>query len=225
MDNIQLTVPAGMFGANEFDSALDKFLRAVAVKHVAPDSDDWFPMGTPQRNAEKYGLNFENDLFLMHPDYQDAECECGQSEKGEAWHQANPHTSDCYASLRQAQFERWDAEHPRSDYDAKCAARAAICRALCDRFGIPWNDGKASYCHCTCGQAERCAKWFSENDHAFRCPVALPNFWYKPLDFRVTWYKYIGRETKANKALTQAEFAQMWRDCIGEDEWAEVVSF
>jgi hypothetical protein len=223
MDNIQIIVPAGMFGANEFDSALDKFLREVAVKHVAPDSDDWFPMGTPERNAEKYGLIFENDLFLMHPDYADVECDCGHSEKVDAWHDANLHAAECYDSIRHARFEEWEQGNPKADWDTKQQAEKKICRELCARFGIPWNDGKASYCHCTCGQRERCDKWYSENDHEFRCPVALPNFWYKPLDFRVTWYKYIGRDTHTNKELTQAEFGQMWRDCLGEDDWPDTI--
>lgn len=223
MSDIQVIVPAGMFRANEFDSALDKFLRAVAVKHVAPDSDDWFPMGTPEKNAEKYGLAFENDLFLMHPDYSEVECECGHSQKADAWHEDNRHADDCYDSIRETRFAEYDRINSRLDYDTKHKAKAAICQGLCAQFGIPWDDGKGSYCHCTCGQQQRCEQWFAENDHDFRCPVALPNFWYKPLDFRVTWYKYIGRETKANKELSQSEFGQMWRDCIGEDNWPETI--
>lgn len=224
MSNVQIIVPAGMFGANEFDSALDKFLRAVAVKHVAPDSDDWFPMGTPERNAEKYGLKFENDLFLMHPDYQDAECECGHSEKAGAWYDANPHTANCYDLLRRARFEDIENRLRDAGYDALAAAREVVCRELCEQFGISWNDGAGSYCHCTCGQQQRCDQWFAINQHDFRCPVELPNFWYKPLDFRVTWYKYIGRDTTTNKTLTQTEFGKMWRDCVGEDDWPETIS-
>ena len=36
-----------------------------------------------------------------------------------------------------------------------------------------------------------------------------PNFWYKPLDFKVWWYKYIGRGVEFNKQLTKSEFNQM----------------
>lgn len=36
-----------------------------------------------------------------------------------------------------------------------------------------------------------------------------PNFWYKPLDFKVWWYKYIGRSMQTNKNLTDAEFLAM----------------
>ena len=36
-----------------------------------------------------------------------------------------------------------------------------------------------------------------------------PNFWYKPLDLKVWWYKYIGRGVEVNKQLTKSEFKQM----------------
>ena len=38
---------------------------------------------------------------------------------------------------------------------------------------------------------------------------SAPNFWYKPLDFKVWWYKYIGRGVEMNRTLTQSEFQQM----------------
>lgn len=42
-----------------------------------------------------------------------------------------------------------------------------------------------------------------------------PNFWYKPLDYKVWWYKYIGRSVKVNKILSADEFAGMVRDLLG----------
>lgn len=44
--------------------------------------------------------------------------------------------------------------------------------------------------------------------------VLAPNFWYKPLDFKVWWYKYIGRSVVTNKTLSQEEFEQMQKDCL-----------
>ena len=41
-----------------------------------------------------------------------------------------------------------------------------------------------------------------------------PNFWYKPLDFKVWWYKYIGRGVKTNKKLSNKEFKQMIEDLL-----------
>lgn len=42
----------------------------------------------------------------------------------------------------------------------------------------------------------------------------LPNFHYKPLDFKVNWYKYIGRDMNYNKELTPEECADMLKNCI-----------
>lgn len=33
-----------------------------------------------------------------------------------------------------------------------------------------------------------------------------PNFWFKPSDFRVTWYKYIGRDMAANRDSVEGDF-------------------
>ena len=47
----------------------------------------------------------------------------------------------------------------------------------------------------------------SENETA-------PNFWYKPLDFKVWWYKYIGRGVHVNKQLSTNDFSKMVADCM-----------
>lgn len=41
-----------------------------------------------------------------------------------------------------------------------------------------------------------------------------PNFWYKPLDFKVWLYKYIGRGVETNKTLTREEFESMKANCL-----------
>ena len=40
------------------------------------------------------------------------------------------------------------------------------------------------------------------------------NFWYKPKDFKLSWYKYIGRSMEMNKDLTDEEIIKMKKDCI-----------
>ena len=47
--------------------------------------------------------------------------------------------------------------------------------------------------------------------------MTAPNFWYKPLDFKVWWYKYIGRSVEVNKKLSNADFMKMFDDCMLED--------
>lgn len=42
----------------------------------------------------------------------------------------------------------------------------------------------------------------------------LPNFHYKPLDFKVWWYKYIGRGMESNQELDSLELSKMLVACI-----------
>lgn len=41
-----------------------------------------------------------------------------------------------------------------------------------------------------------------------------PNFHYKPLDFKVWWYKYIGRDMTFNRSISIPECAFMLTDCL-----------
>jgi len=59
------------------------------------------------------------------------------------------------------------------------------------------------FCWC---EREDCS-WCREED-------PLPNFHYKLLDFRVNWYKYIGRSMSYNKELNAHECAEMLKNCI-----------
>jgi len=44
--------------------------------------------------------------------------------------------------------------------------------------------------------------------------ITAPNFWYKPLNFKVWWYKYIGRSVHINKELDQRQFNRMVADLL-----------
>lgn len=127
--SIQIIMPAGAFGANEHDSALDTFLRAFAEKHKENEGD-W---------AEKYGTDFEDEMFMMH------------------------------------------------------------CFCWCEKDDCPWCGGEII--------PELMKSCGFEKEHE-----TAPNFWYKPLDFKVWWYKYIGRGVEVNKQLTESEFKQMIAD-------------
>jgi hypothetical protein len=58
------------------------------------------------------------------------------------------------------------------------------------------------YCWC---DSEDC-KWCGDQQ--------APNFHYKPLDFQVWWYKYIGRGMTFNKDISVQDCAKMLKDCI-----------
>jgi hypothetical protein len=246
MDEMQVIVPAGMFGANEFDSALDKFLRLVGEKFQV--EGDW---------AEKYGARVDNDVFMMRPFCwceREGECPwctgCGAYEDVcRACQIASKHGPECYqVELKERQqaagLSYWDASGShdatvKRTYDEAQKVKGAIYDELCAKHGVDRNWGAAV--HCDCG-AEEAGSRLRKTDG---CPYVLgteifapfqpytqnaerqyydpPNFWYKPLDFRVTWYKYIGRSTATNKDLTAAEFNEMWQACLGQDVWPESV--
>lgn len=41
-----------------------------------------------------------------------------------------------------------------------------------------------------------------------------PHFWYKPTDFRVIWYKYIGRDMATNRKATLDELMEIRKACL-----------
>lgn len=74
-----------------------------------------------------------------------------------------------------------------------------------DKYGTDVDNCVFSMHHyCWC-ESESC-KWCGE-EHA-------PNFHYKPLDFKVWWYKYIGRGTEFNKNISIEDCSKMLQDCI-----------
>lgn len=54
--NVEIVVPAGMFGADLSDNTLASWLRILS-KSIEQDTNEW---------AEKYSTNFENDIFKLH---------------------------------------------------------------------------------------------------------------------------------------------------------------
>lgn len=103
---IKMNFPQGFFGGGSHDDALSTAMRLIAIS-FDPGGDGWsWP--------SKYGICFENDVFAMRPDYQDAECTCGFNNMAEQWHQEHPCQSSCYSVARQQNIDEWKQEH---DYD------------------------------------------------------------------------------------------------------------
>ena len=74
-----------------------------------------------------------------------------------------------------------------------------------DKYGTTIdNDTFMMHPYCWCERDE--CLWCGEE--------STPNFWYKPLDFKVWWYKYIGRGMEINKELTAIQLATMVIDCL-----------
>jgi hypothetical protein len=96
----------------------------------------------------------------------------------------------------------------------------AIIRAIAEWFAEPneWANKYGTtvenawfmmhpFCWC---ELDDCP-WCREED-------PMPNFYYKPLDFKVTWYKYIGRSMEYNKDLTYLELGSMFLSCLRSRE-------
>lgn len=77
--------------------------------------------------------------------------------------------------------------------------------------------------HCDPWDDIRAADWYGvlhRDDHVTMTPYSEgmdpwePNFYYKPLEYKVWWYKNIGRSTRVNRILTGEEFEAMRRDLL-----------
>jgi hypothetical protein len=119
------------------ESPVELALRLIGIAFA--DDGDW---------GEKYGANYENDVFLMH-----RFCWCDNNDGSCLW---------CL-----------HGDHP--DFD----------RLLNERFGTK-----------------------DYQEHRIRGYYDPPNFWFKPSDFRVRWYKYIGRDMASNKDEVPGDFLQ-----------------
>ena len=116
---ISVCFAAGMFGASSSDTVLDSILRNIAEQ--CGDSNDW---------CEKYGTDFENDIFSMH-----------------------------------------------------------------------------RFCWC---EKENCPYCWDEEKHGKQ----HANFIHKPTDFKVWWYKYIGRSVEKSKEIEAEELIRIGNDCL-----------
>lgn len=74
-------------------------------------------------------------------------------------------------------------------------------------FPYYWGD-------CTCGFDEKDSQWQKENHHNENCPIVKPNFYYKPTDFSIKWYKYPLRDSYMNQNITLDEFKKIISKCI-----------
>lgn len=229
---VQVFVP----GRSDGDP-LSECLRLLTfqLKRSFPNEDDCgFGLG----GSNGYGVAFENDVFLMHPQCwceREGECPwctgCGayqESDRPDACKACAedrfPHTAGCYQSELKAAMQPWDEAHgiagvdiwdwPRGMLSKRSAAEKRVAMRLCRKHGTDPDYGWGH--HCTCGaDAERAkarltegcpyemgtgifarfAPWTMDNGDGYCDP---PNFWHKPTNFRVTWYKYIGRSQKTN---------------------------
>lgn len=199
MSELKIVTPTGMFGAEEGEDFIVTALRIIGVGFGPPE--DW---------CAKYGTNYENDVFAMRTFYW-GECECGFNDRAEVWHDANPHAEDCYqseltrrekaAGIHYTQFMESDGsfDGDSSSYDERQKLQAAIYADLAEKFGTDRKLGAAV--HCTCYRKHAAETFYASDNHSEKCGLVVPNFHFKPSNFKCSWYKYIGRDMEGGGEL------------------------
>jgi len=80
-----------------------------------PREDEWaYPLLALLEAAgcDGYGWpKFENATFMVQGYDWDAECDCGFDEIAEKWHDAHPHSPECYDTVCAAAMAAWDEKH------------------------------------------------------------------------------------------------------------------
>ena len=169
-----------------------------------------------------YGVEFENNVFLMHPFCwcEREDCPWCASCTGEGHHPG--HKPDCYQTRLQALQETHGERKPwgLSAYGVPAYDRARD--DLCREMGLDPNFG--SEVHCTCGaddiakanyDACQCDWHTGSGPFRFGGATQGPNFLHKPSGLRIRWYKWIGRDTEYEPAQPgPKQWRRIFKECI-----------
>jgi hypothetical protein len=197
---ITIVMPHGALGTH--DSLMDLLeagMRVIAGSVSEDDIGDW---------AEKYGVNFENDVFMMH-----RFCWCDQGECEWCAGCTCPSESFHYfVDDKEVTYDGWakffldevgdlltgeqysSEEHEAWQVRAEKANKRRLERhdPVCD-FCLGHGIFDKPYCEMEKGAA---------------------NFYFKPSNFCVQWYKFIGRDMTVNKKISASGIAKLIHDCL-----------
>jgi len=203
-----------MMGPRAEDDPLSVCLRVLThqLKLLHPDNDwgDGFfggPFG--------YGVDFENDLFEMHPDWQ-GDCTCGATEP--------IHSTEC-----RAVFDVWlDARNdygivPSTPEEIEAEVQESIARGLTEMgsrlmaCARPWSFERVEEYErlhprpeCICDAKH----WVERDEHEPLCRLKQRCFTYKPSGFVLNWYKYIGRDNEVIEQGTDITLSDLFESCL-----------
>ena len=139
--------------------------------------------------------------------YYWGDCTCGWDDK----ECPERHAPTCYQQDADLKYIR------QVEYKIDRSLVPPKYKALCDKYGIPWNNGYGCAVHCTCDYCERFEAWFNENKlgkqgHADDCPIVLPNFKFQ--DAEIRWYKHRGRGQSVNVSWNEKQWRQWFDECL-----------
>ncbi len=197
-EDVLIVFPEGSFGASSVDSPLDAALRQIAVAATLNPEEEW---------AEKYGVDFENEAFLMH-----TYCWC--EKDGCRWCSEdacgcpNP-PAEHY--LDGARVESWlEASEAilRRYRGRKAKQHRQALRAERNRRLVTVIPERRHACEPRGFMADR------ERGDKDSLSQRAPNFWHKATGLRVWWYKYIGRDTEVSMPTDDALLAAVLTSCM-----------
>lgn len=155
---------------------------------------------TDYKNINSYGDDFENDTFFIFPYYW-GDCTCGFENQFCTVEHIN-----CYQN---------ELDKARKEYDNK-PVPDKVYKELCKKYHQTYPYGCAV--HCTCDHDKRYDEWINSigypNGHLESCLLLKPNFYYKPDNLEIEWYKYPLRDAYSNKPLTMQYFRNVINKCI-----------
>jgi len=182
----------------------------------APDRDN---------SWREYGVEFENDTFMVFPYYWAGNCTCGFDN----YEFTEKHSENCF--LNELEREKlkngWVKnkygflEYPEKDWETMKKSELEIVKELYKKRG--WDTKSKNWWHgfairCDCDYWERYEKWLKKigypNGHKESCLLMKPNFLYKPTGFWIKWYKYPLRDAYTNQVIALQEFKEIIDKCI-----------
>jgi hypothetical protein len=84
----------------------------------------------------------------------------------------------------------------------------------CMKSDCPW----CLDCFCKVEEINEEYETVQECDNCKNPKESLPNFWYKPTDVKIHWYKWIGRSMEYNKKPQQKTWNKIFTHCVASLE-------
>lgn len=185
-----------------------------------------------------YGCDYKNDVFEMRPYYWD-ECDCGWDEFYNEYDFKEKHKNDCYQSLVEKELIKKGWENDKYDWlnfpnkmswEEKTKIEDKIRKKYCKKFNLSFPGG--CIVHCTCDRDKNWVDWYKEKIIEFRgkssrldedglpeahkdtCSLILPNFKHYKSGLEIRWYKWIGRDMKYSKKVSNDKWKKIFKEVI-----------
>jgi len=154
------------------------------------------------------GCYFGNNVFEIRP-YYFGECTCSRKKEFDKYLLENPHTKDCFITDLQILNDSYKKYPNYHNINKLKAERANEERRLCMIYSIPYKSGKNLNNICTCGVLSK-----FNVVHEAHCLQVLPNFYFKPEELKIYWYKTYFRDSYVTQELTKEKFKNIIGECL-----------